>query len=89
MVERVVLRVRDRVVRWLAKKRLLDARPAEERPNEPAPQTALEACAEAALQHGTFVKLDEDGAVRGSKPFAGPYCPHEGSALPSQWLKLQ
>jgi hypothetical protein len=53
------------VVRWLAKKRLLDVRPAEERSNEPPPQTALEACAEAALQHGTFVKLDEDGTVRG------------------------
>jgi hypothetical protein len=64
MLERVIQRVRERMVRWLRKKRLLDDRPAEERPDETAQPTALEACAEAALQHGAFTKIEADGALR-------------------------
>jgi hypothetical protein len=64
MLERVVRRVRDRVVRWFRKKGWIEERSAEERPPARPLTTALDACAEAALQHGMFAKLDEEGDAR-------------------------
>jgi hypothetical protein len=62
ILERVVRRIRDRVLLWLRRKGHLDERPAEERSNEPAEQSAIDACAELASRGGLFVSLDHGGA---------------------------
>lgn len=64
MVDRVVQRIRDRVVGWLRRKGLLDTRSAEVRSNEALEQSALDACAGAALSRGAFTKLSDNGEVR-------------------------
>ena len=56
----IVRRVRDRAYRWLRKRGYLEERAAEERSNEAPEQSALEACAEAALRGGRFVRLEQD-----------------------------
>src|SRR5262249_36992831 len=45
----VVERVHDRALRWLRKHRYIDARPTEERSNEPALATPIEGLARLAL----------------------------------------
>jgi Putative transposase/Transposase zinc-binding domain len=51
----VVQRVHDRVIVWLRRHRYLDERSAEERGNEPAASTPLDALARIALAGGTFL----------------------------------
>jgi hypothetical protein len=51
----VVQRVHDRALRWLRKHKYLDARPAEERSNEPSATTPIDAFAHIALGGGTFL----------------------------------
>ena len=52
------------VVRWLRKNGLMDARPAQERSNEPSEGGAVDAYANVALGGGTLVRLDAEGAIR-------------------------
>jgi hypothetical protein len=52
--------VHDRALVWLRRHRYLDERPAEDRSNEPAADTPIDALARLALGGGTFV----------SRPFA-------------------
>jgi hypothetical protein len=56
----VAQRVHDRSLVWLRRHRYLDERPAEDRSNEPAADTPIDALARLALGGGTFV----------SRPFA-------------------
>jgi Transposase zinc-binding domain/Putative transposase len=51
----VAQRVHDRALVWLRRHRYLDERPAEDRSNEPAPDTPIDALARLALGGGTFV----------------------------------
>jgi hypothetical protein len=64
MLKRVVQRVRDRSLRWLRKRGLLDERLAEERGNEQPERSALDTCAEVALHGGAFAILDPREASR-------------------------
>jgi Putative transposase len=64
MLERVVRRVRDRALRWLRKRGLLDERFAEERGNEQPERGALDACAEVALRGGAFAVIAQRDASR-------------------------
>ena len=49
---------------WLRKNGLMDARPAQERSDEPLEGGAIDACANVALGGGTLVRLDAEGASR-------------------------
>jgi hypothetical protein len=51
----VVQRVHDRALVWLRRHRYLDERPAEDRGNEPAAETPVDALARLALAGGTFL----------------------------------
>lgn len=51
----VAQRVHDRAIAWLRRHRYFDERPAEDRSNEPAPDTPIDALARLALAGGTFV----------------------------------
>jgi hypothetical protein len=69
LLDRVVLRVRDRALRWLRKHRILDDRPAEDRGNETPERGALDACGDIALRGGALTNLDGRQAkgVRGER----------------------
>ena len=54
-VTQVARRVRDRFVRWLYRHGYIDERAAEERGNEPAEPSALDACVQLALAGGAFL----------------------------------
>ena len=64
MLDRIVRRVRDRTLRWLRKRGLLDERLAEERGNEQPEHGALDACAEVALRGGAFAVIAQRDASR-------------------------
>jgi Putative transposase len=57
----VAERVEKRMTRWLRRRGLLDARPAEERSNEAPESSPLEACIQMSLFGGTFLRLEADG----------------------------
>jgi hypothetical protein len=54
-------RVAERMTRWLRRRRLLEDRPAEERSNEAPDLSPIEACMQASLFGGTFLRLGKDG----------------------------
>ena len=54
-VDDVARRVHDRALAWLRRHRYLEERPAEDRSNEPATETLIDALARLALAGGTFV----------------------------------
>ena len=54
-------RVAERMTRWLRRRRLLEDRPPEERSNEAPDLSPLEACMQASLFGGTFLRLGRDG----------------------------
>ncbi|WP_438000645.1 transposase [Sorangium sp. So ce185] len=56
-------RIRERTLRWLRKRGLLDERPNEERSNEAPERSALDACAEIALRGGEFVRIEDETVV--------------------------
>jgi len=60
----IAQRVHDRVLVWLRRHRYLDERPAEDRSNEPAPGTPIDALARLALGGGTFVGRPVPSAER-------------------------
>jgi hypothetical protein len=62
-LDRIVRRVRDRVLRRLRKMRLLDERPPEQRSNEATELSAMDACAELAVRGGAFEALDPRGSA--------------------------
>ncbi len=49
------------MTRWLRRRRLVDERPIEERSNEAAELSPLEACMQLSLFGGTFLRLAADG----------------------------
>jgi hypothetical protein len=63
-LERIVRRVRDRTLRWLRKKGLLEERPAEDRSNEAPETSARGACADIALRGGTFARIERAEAAQ-------------------------
>ena len=63
-LDRIVRRVRDRTLRWLRKKGLLEERPPEDRSNEAPERSALDACADIALRGGTFARLERAEAAQ-------------------------
>jgi hypothetical protein len=54
-------RVAERMTRWLRRRRLLEDRPPEERSNEAPDVSPIEACMQASLFGGTFLRLGKDG----------------------------
>jgi hypothetical protein len=54
-------RVAERMTRWLRRRRLLEDRPPEERSNEAPDLSPIEACMQASLFGGTFLRLGKDG----------------------------
>jgi hypothetical protein len=73
-VGEVARRVRDRALRWLRRRGYLDERAAEERSNETATPSAIEACTQLALAGGAFLarpfELEENHDA--DKPSARP-----------------
>ena len=55
-------RVAERMTRWLRRRHLLDDRPVEDRSNEAPDLSPLEACMQASLFGGTFLRRGKDGA---------------------------
>jgi hypothetical protein len=64
----VVKRTHDRVVRWLRRPGLIDEPSDEDRSTEPPEATPIDACAQVAMQGGTFSAIadgnDDDGGER-------------------------
>jgi hypothetical protein len=64
----VVRRAHDRIVRWLRRRGLVDERPFEDRSTEPPDPSPIDACAQVAMQAGTFSAIseaaDEDAGER-------------------------
>ncbi len=61
----IVQRVRDRFLAWLRRQGYLDERPIDERSNEPAAQTALDACAAIAIGRGHVATLPNPDVPNG------------------------
>jgi len=71
-LEAIVQRVRDRCSAWLRRHGYLDARPLDERSNEPPAQTALDACAAIAIGRGRVATLPNADAPNAGAPEDDP-----------------
>ncbi len=60
-LDAIVVRTARRVITWLRRHGYLDEQPLEARSNEPAAQTALDACAAIAMGRGNVATMPRDG----------------------------
>jgi hypothetical protein len=60
-LDAIVVRTARRVITWLRRHGYLDGQPLEARSNEPAAQTALDACAAIAMGRGHVATMPRDG----------------------------
>jgi hypothetical protein len=76
----IVQRTARRVITWLRKHGYLDEQPLEARSNEPAAQTALDACASIAMGRGNVTTMPRDSSDENDAHGAGEEPPN-GPAL--------
>lgn len=81
----VVRRFGERALRWLRRNGLLDERCREERSNEAADATALDACAQLALRIGPLETVSPRGRATPGEDDAAAFAPRPGGRWSAEW----
>ena len=85
----VVRRFGERALRWLRRHGLLDDRSREERSNEAAEATALDACAQLALRIGPLETVGPRGRATPGEDEEAAFAPRPGGRWSAEWERFR